>query len=109
MRGWSRTIAAHLVGGTMRFRNRLDAGRQLATRLHTEDLDAPVVLALPRGGAPLTFELAQAICAPLDVLVVRKVGAPNHREFGLGAIAEGHDTIPDVAAMRMVGASIARF
>ena len=93
----------------MRFRNRRDAGRQLATRLHTEELDAPLVLALPRGGVPVAFELAQAIGAPLDVLVVRKVGAPNHREFGIGAIAEGDVTIRDEAAMRMVGASSARF
>ena len=93
----------------MRFRNRRDAGRQLAARLRTEDLHDPVVLALPRGGVPVAFEISQAFGAPLDVLVVRKVGAPNHREFGIGAIAEGDVTVRDEAAMRMVGASNARF
>jgi predicted phosphoribosyltransferase len=93
----------------MRFRNRRDAGRQLAARLQTEDLDDPAVLALPRGGVPVAFEIADAIGAPLDVLVVRKVGAPNHREFGIGAIAEGDVTVRDESAMRMVGASEARF
>lgn len=93
----------------MRFRNRRDAGRQLAARLRTEDLHDPVVLALPRGGVPVAFEISQAVGAPLDVLVVRKVGAPNHREFGIGAIAEGDVTVRDEAAMRMVGASNARF
>ena len=68
-----------------------------------------MVLALPRGGVPVGFEIARAIGAPLDVLVVRKVGAPNHREFGIGAIAEGGVTVRDEAAMRMVGASHARF
>ena len=93
----------------MRFRDRRDAGGQLATRLQTEDLDDPVVLALPRGGVPVAFEIAGTIGAPLDVLVVRKVGAPNHAEFGIGAIAEGGITVRDEAAMRMVGASEQRF
>ena len=93
----------------MRFRDRREAGGQLATRLQTEDLVDPVVLALPRGGVPVAFEIAQAIGGPLDVLVVRKVGAPNHPEFGIGAIAEGDITVRDAAAMRMVGASQQRF
>ena len=93
----------------MRFRDRRDEGSQLAARLQTEDLDDPVVLALPRGGVPVAFEIAGTIGAPLDVLVVRKVGAPNHAEFGIGAIAEGDITVRDEAAMRMVGASEQRF
>lgn len=93
----------------MRFRNRRDAGRQLATRLQDEALHDPVVLALPRGGVPVAFEIAQACVAPLDVFVVRKVGAPHHREFGIGAIAEGDVTVRDDAALRMVGVSPERF
>jgi predicted phosphoribosyltransferase len=93
----------------MRFRDRRDAGLQLATRLQQESLHVPVVLALPRGGVPVAFEIAQSIGAPLDVLVVRKVGAPQHREFGIGAIAEGGVTVRDEAAMRMVGVSAERF
>jgi putative phosphoribosyl transferase len=93
----------------MRFRDRRDAGLQLATRLQTEALVDPVVLALPRGGVPVAFEIARAIGAPLDVLVVRKVGAPQHREFGIGAIAEGGITVRDETAMRMVGVSAERF
>ena len=93
----------------MRFRDRRDAGLQLATRLQQEALRAPVVLALPRGGVPVAFEIAQSIGGPLDVLVVRKVGAPQHREFGIGAIAEGGVTVRDEAAMRMVGVSAERF
>jgi putative phosphoribosyl transferase len=96
-------------GGSMRFRDRSDAGCQLATRLQADQLRDPVVLALPRGGVPVAFEIARAMNAPLDVLVVRKVGAPQHREFGIGAIAEGGVTVRDEAAMRMVGVSPDRF
>ena len=73
------------------FRDRRDAGRQLATRIQTEQLRRPLVLALPRGGVPVAFEVAQAIGAPLDVFVARKLGAPGHAELGIGAIAEGSD------------------
>ena len=93
----------------MRFRDRSDAGCQLATRLQADELLDPVVLALPRGGVPVAFEIARAMNAPLDVLVVRKVGAPQHREFGIGAIAEGGVTVRDEAAMRMVGVTADRF
>src|SRR3954454_51227 len=93
---------------TMRFRDRRDAGCQLAARLQAEALRDPVVLALPRGGVPVAFEIAKSCDAPLDVFVVRKVGAPNHPEFGIGAIAEGDITVRDDSAMRMVGVSAAR-
>lgn len=93
----------------MRFQDRRDAGLQLAARLQAEALQDPVVLALPRGGVPVAFEIAGAIGAPLDVLVVRKVGAPQHPEYGIGAIAEGGFTVRDDAAMRMVGVSAERF
>jgi len=93
----------------MRFRDRRDAGCQLAARLQAEALRDPVVLALPRGGVPVGFEIARSCDAPLDVFVVRKVGAPHHREFGIGAIAEGGVTVRDDNAMRMVGVSAPRF
>ena len=71
------------------FEDRRDAGRQLAGALAGYRDSRPVVLALPRGGVPLGFEVAQALGAPLDVLLVRKIGAPGHEELGLGAVVEG--------------------
>jgi putative phosphoribosyl transferase len=73
------------------FRDRRDAGRQLAAALARYRQCRPVVLALPRGGVPVGFEVAKALAAPLDVVLVRKIGAPGHEELGLGAIVDGHD------------------
>jgi putative phosphoribosyl transferase len=73
------------------FRNRRDAGRRLAAALAPYGESRPVVLALPRGGVPVGFEVAKALAAPLDVLLVRKIGAPGHEELGLGAVVDGHD------------------
>jgi predicted phosphoribosyltransferase len=75
---------------TGRFLNRRDAGRQLAEKL-TSYLGDPrvLVLGLPRGGVPVAYEVALALHAPLDVLVVRKLGVPGHRELAMGAIATG--------------------
>lgn len=72
------------------FRDRADAGRALA-RLMIERAprDAVVVLALPRGGVPVGFEVARALGAPLDVFLVRKLGVPGHEELAMGAIATG--------------------
>src|SRR5215218_1570090 len=74
----------------MRFHDRREAGRLLAERLAryvgTDDL---LVLGLPRGGVPVAFEVAQALRAPLDVFVVRKLGVPGREEFAMGAIASG--------------------
>jgi erythromycin esterase-like protein/predicted phosphoribosyltransferase len=74
----------------MRFRNRADAGRRLGERLvaHTHRSDV-VVLALPRGGIPVAFEVATMLGVPLDVFLVRKLGVPSHPELAMGAIAEG--------------------
>ena len=86
------------------FTDRRDAGRQLAAALaHLRDL-RPVVLALPRGGVPVAFEVARALAAPLDVLLVRKIGAPGNPEFGLGALTEGDDMTPvlDPELLRLV-------
>lgn len=73
----------------MRFRDRVDAGRRLGEVLRGRGLDHPVVLGLPRGGVPVAAEVAAALDAPLDVLVVRKIGAPRNPEFAVGAIGEG--------------------
>lgn len=74
----------------MRFRDRVDAGRQLAERLTGYAGRADVtVLALPRGGVPVAAEVARALGAPLDVFLVRKLGVPGHPELAMGAIAEG--------------------
>lgn len=73
------------------FADRHSAGRQLAEALaHYRDSD-PVVLALPRGGVPVGFEIAKALGAPLDVLIVRKIGAPGHSELGIGAVVDGSE------------------
>ncbi len=72
----------------MRFVDRVDAGRRLATRLAHLRGEPVVVLGLPRGGVPVAFEVAQALGAPLDVIVVRKLGVPFQPELGMGAIGE---------------------
>ncbi len=73
------------------FADRRDAGRQLARRLLHLKGDRPVVLALPRGGVPVGFEIARALDAPLDVVLVRKIGAPWQPELALGAVTDGDD------------------
>jgi putative phosphoribosyl transferase len=72
------------------FKDRRDAGRQLAERMvEYADRDDTVVLGLPRGGVPVAYEVAQAIHAPLDIFIVRKLGVPGHEELAMGAIASG--------------------
>ncbi|MER5892241.1 phosphoribosyltransferase [Streptomyces sp. NPDC001876] len=73
----------------MQFTDRTDAGRRLAQALGHLETRRPVVLGLPRGGVPVAFEVAQFLGAPLDVIVVRKLGVPYHPELGFGAIGEG--------------------
>ena len=72
-----------------RFADRSEAGRRLAAAVAPLDLERPLVLALPRGGVPVAFEVALALDAPLDVLFVRKLGSPGHPELGLGAVVDG--------------------
>lgn len=72
------------------FRDRVDAGRQLAKKLaHYATRDDVLVLGVPRGGVVVAFEVAQALHAPLDILLVRKLGTPGQRELAMGAIASG--------------------
>ncbi len=78
-----------MTADTTRLRDRRDAGRRLAERLASLRDERPVLLALPRGGVPVAHEVARALGAPLDVLVVRKLGAPVQPELGIGAIGEG--------------------
>ena len=73
----------------MRFVDRADAGRRLAQALRSYRDREPVVLALPRGGLPVAAEIAAALVAPLDVVLVRKIGAPWQPELAMGALVEG--------------------
>ncbi|MGD3107024.1 phosphoribosyltransferase family protein [Streptomyces sp. YGL11-2] len=73
----------------MLFTDRADAGRRLAEAVRHLESEDPVVLGLPRGGVPVAYQVAQALDAPLDVIVVRKLGVPYQRELGFGAIGEG--------------------
>ncbi|MET4657633.1 phosphoribosyltransferase [Streptomyces fungicidicus] len=93
----------------MRFRDRRQAGRELAARLRERRdegaLPDPVVLALPRGGVAVAAEVARALDAPLDVLVVRKIGAPFHEEFGVGAMAGDGVPVFDEDSLLRLGLS----
>jgi putative phosphoribosyl transferase len=83
------------------FANRVDAGRQLAARLKALRGDDVVVLGLPRGGVPVAAEVAKALGAPLDVVVVRKLGLPFQPELAMGAIGEDGVRVLDEAVMRL--------
>ena len=91
---------------TIRFRDRTEAGKMLAERLeastHHEDL---VVLALPRGGVPVAIEVARALGAPLDIMVVRKMGVPGHEELAMGAIDARGDRVLNQHIIRQLRVS----
>jgi putative phosphoribosyl transferase len=72
-----------------RFKDRRDAGRRLCERLVRYRDEDPLVLALPKGGVPVAYEITYALGAPLDVFIVRKLGAPGRPELGIGAVAQG--------------------
>ena len=82
-------------GATVRFADRFDAGRRLATAVHERLHGDVVVLGLPRGGVPVAAQVARVLGAPLDVVCVRKLGVPTHPELAMGAIAEGGVRILD--------------
>src|ERR671934_1764820 len=93
----------------MIFRNRRAAGQRLGQELlarlpHLRDED-PIVLAIPRGGVPVGYEIAMALRAPLDVFVARKLGAPGQEELGIGAVAPGGTRVLDTATIRMLRVS----
>jgi predicted phosphoribosyltransferase len=86
------------------FADRREAGRELARHLqHYRDRSDVVVLALPRGGVPVAFEIAEALGAPLDIFVVRKLGMPGHPEFAVGAIASGGVRVLNEDVVRWYG------
>ena len=87
----------------MVFEDRRDAGRRLAERLAPFAHERPIVVALPRGGVPVAVEVARALGAPLDVLAVRKLGAPGNPELAVGAVAEDGTGVLDGDMARRTG------
>lgn len=87
----------------MIFENRADAGRQLAAKLAAYAGGDTRVLALPRGGVPVAYEVARGLSAPLDVFVVRKIGAPGREELAMGAIASGGVRVLNEDTIRYLG------
>ena len=77
--------------GDSQFVDRREAGRRLAEPVAALALDHPLILALPRGGVPVAYEVAKALRAPLDLLLARKIGAPGQEEYGIGALVDGAD------------------
>jgi putative phosphoribosyl transferase len=99
----------------MLYRDRADAGRELAKKLaEYRDRDDVIVLALPRGGVPVAYEVASALRAPLDVFVVRKLGTPGQPELAMGAIAPGgvrvlnHDVVEALGVPEYMIEEVAR-
>ena len=78
-----------MIEAALPLADRRDAGRRLAEPIAGLGLAAPVVLALPRGGVPVAYEIARRLNAPLDLLIARKIGAPGHEEYGIGAVVDG--------------------
>jgi len=88
----------------MYFENRTEAGRKLAKRLSSyANRNDVIVLGVPRGGVPVAFEISQALKAPLDVFLVRKLGAPGHEELAMGAIASGGVRVLDRETIEALG------
>lgn len=96
---------------TFMFSDRADAGRQLGQRLAALELYHPAIFALPRGGVPVAVEVAQKLRAPLDLILVRKIGAPGNPEVALGAIVEGDEAqvVINEDIKRLSGADTAYF
>lgn len=86
-----------------RFANRQEAGRALAARLAAETWHDPLVLGLPRGGVPVAVEVAKTLAAELDVVVARKIGAPGHPEYGVGAVTADSEPIYDPKVLQALG------
>ena len=90
------------------FENRRDAGRQLAARISQRRYvkESPLILGIPRGGVVVAAEVAEALSAPLDVVIARKIRAPYQPELGIGAVVDGtHITVLNEELVRTVGAS----
>ena len=93
------------VPSAVRFTDRHDAGRQLAALLEPFREERPVVVGIARGGVPVAAEVARALDAPLDIAVVRKIGAPQNPEYAIGALAEGGVHVLSTGTVRAVGLS----
>jgi predicted phosphoribosyltransferase len=87
----------------MTFIDRRDAGRRLAAELGPFAAERPVIVALPRGGVPVALEVARALNAPLEILAVRKLGAPGNPELGVGAVTEDGTGVFDPRSAGIVG------
>jgi len=96
-----------MTPSTDRFTDRRSAGRALAEAVAKLAVEDPLVLALPRGGVPVAYEVARRLDAPLDILLVRKIGAPGHEEYGIGALVDGANPqiVIDEEMARRVGAT----
>lgn len=94
----------------MHFHDRFEAGQILAEKLqHYRDRPDVLVLALPRGGVPVAFEIARSLNAPLDVFLVRKVGVPGHEELAMGAVANRNIRVSNQDVVQRLGISEAVF
>src|SRR5665213_975546 len=95
----------------MPFRDRTEAGRNLAATLAKFKDQKVVILALPRGGVPVAKEVAAALGAPLDLVLVRKIGVPGQAEFAMGAVVDGPDplTVRNEDVIRLAGITDSEF
>jgi len=92
------------------YRDRSDAGKQLASQLIAYARSHnPIVLALPRGGVPVGYEVAKALGAPLDVYIVRKIGVPGYPELAMGAVATDGSYVVDASTIESLGITPGRF
>lgn len=89
----------------MLYKDRQEAGKQLAEKLIKYISENPIVIALPRGGVVVGYEVAKKLKAPLDIIVARKIGAPFHPEFGVGAIAPNGIRVVNAETTRLLGIS----
>jgi len=89
----------------LRFKNRVDAGEKLAKALEADFANKKntIVVALPRGGVPVAYPISQALNAPLDIVVPRKIGAPFHQEYAIGAITQDKEGYFNEEAIRELG------
>jgi erythromycin esterase-like protein/predicted phosphoribosyltransferase/predicted alpha/beta-hydrolase family hydrolase len=106
-RAQSETVC--MIGYAQEFADRADAGRRLARRLADLSLDNPVVFALPRGGVPVALEIAKVLKAPVELVLVRKIGAPGQPELALAAVVDGQnaETVVNEEVSRLSGADSA--
>jgi len=94
---------------THQFTDRIDAGEQLAAALEERAVDADLVLAIPRGGLPVGRTVADALGHPLDVVVAKKIGAPGHPEYAIGAVTSDGSVWRNDRALRLTGSTVGYF